>query len=104
MVGFCSAGSPRDSREPGTGEIHSINVLRQVQRVGIGRTLLAEAKKELIGLGFRSAFLWVAKENRSAVAFYERLGGKLTGETTSSLYGEPIAMRQYSWRSITPLS
>jgi GntR family transcriptional regulator len=75
VVGFAYVGpSDDDSIEPGCGHIYSLHVDPDLQHLGIGRLLLAEATRRFALAGMSTATLWVVTDNLSARRFYERLG------------------------------
>jgi ribosomal protein S18 acetylase RimI-like enzyme len=61
-------------------DILSIGVLPKYLRRGIGRSLLAQALDGIVTLGVQEVFLEVAKDNASAVSFYESLAFQKVGE------------------------
>lgn len=63
-VGFISTGDPRDDDPPVDRQLWALNVLPEHQGTGLAHRLL------VAGLGDRSAYLWVAKGNERAIAFY----------------------------------
>ena len=78
IVGFARGGPIRSETAELLGteaEIFAIYLLDRVKRQGIGRRLMTGVFDHLGGQGFRSAGLWVLKDNLSARRFYETLGG-----------------------------
>lgn len=73
LVGFLSAGPGRDGS--GTLEVMALYVRARVYGTGVGHTLLRH------GIGDQSAYLWVLGGNARAIAFYERQGFRLDGQT-----------------------
>ncbi|MEY9777108.1 N-acetyltransferase family protein [Arthrobacter sp. MW3 TE3886] len=69
VVGFAILG-PADAPDPGTGQLHAINVHPDWWAQGAGSVLFAAAEQQLIDLGFDRAFLWVEKSNDRAISFY----------------------------------
>ena len=75
VVGFVSAGVPRDEGMPRlTGELYAIYVLPDCWDRGVGRSLIGQAEEKLKQQGFKEAVLWVLADNQRARAFYERAG------------------------------
>ncbi len=72
LEGFCWV---RQSDDPGarstTGEVHALYVHPDAQRRGIGSQLLEVGLDQLRQSGSREATLWAAKENSTAIQFYE---------------------------------
>ncbi len=76
IVGF-SAGGPQRHGDPDfPGEVWSIYVLRACQRQGLGRRLMAETARRLLGAGLPGLIVWTQGVNAPARGFYERLGGQ----------------------------
>jgi ribosomal protein S18 acetylase RimI-like enzyme len=75
VLGWINAAWSRDSDAvPTTGEIWAIYVDPPYWRRGVGRHLWREAEGHLDASGFSELTLWVLKENRHAIAFYESIG------------------------------
>jgi len=98
VVGF-ARGGPVRAKAPdllGTeAEIFAIYLLDRVKRQGIGRRLMAGVLDHLVGQGFRSAGLWVLKDNQPARCFYETLGGMAGPEQSVDLRGQPVTEIAY---------
>jgi ribosomal protein S18 acetylase RimI-like enzyme len=59
-------------------------------RRGAGEALMLTALERLSSLPYTEAVLWTFKENRRAIAFYERFGWRRDGaEKLHSRSGEP---------------
>lgn len=80
IVGVCAYGASRTPTLANMGEVYSIYILPAFQHLGLGQQLMAKALAQL-KRQYRTAFLWVLRDNVSAVRFYETLGFKLTGTT-----------------------
>lgn len=76
LVGFCSAVALNADRElrVRTAEIGALYVDPRNWRRGVGTALLTGTFRGLRERGCRDAVLWVLPENRTALAFYGRLG------------------------------
>ena len=59
MVGFVTFGPSRDDDTVGMGEIYALYVDPGRYEGGVGRLLMAEARRRLKGEGFEAAVLWV---------------------------------------------
>jgi GNAT superfamily N-acetyltransferase len=75
VVGFVDVVPSRDDgAAPDTGEVTSIYVLPSAWGTGAGRRLMTAAVDRLRAAGFRSATLWVLRDNERTRRFYERAG------------------------------
>lgn len=74
LAGFVTFGRSRDEDLPGHGEVGALYVDPERHRGGVGRLLMAEARRRLIGMGYTEAFLWVLDGNDRAREFYEGEG------------------------------
>lgn len=82
VIGFVRYGDRGDGA-PNIGEVVSIYVLSEYYGKGVGQTLMEAALKQL--KGYTQICLWVLKENRRAIRFYEKCGFCPDGaETVSS--------------------
>ncbi|WP_158277197.1 GNAT family N-acetyltransferase [Serinibacter arcticus] len=80
VIGFVGTGPTLGQDESATtGELF-INVDPSAWRTGAGRALLAAADERFGDLGCTDAKLWVLEGNDRAIAFYEALGWRATGE------------------------
>ena len=106
IVGF-ARGAPVRPKEPDllatNTEIFAIYLLDKVKRQGIGRRLMAGVFDHLAAQGFRSAGLWVLRENLPARRFYEALGGKLGPEQSFDLRGQTVTEVAYRFEPIPHL-
>lgn len=88
VVGFVTAGALRDQpAQPLTGEVYAIYVLPDCWERGVGRTLLAQAERDLIELGYDEAVLWVLADNQRARTFYQGAGWTADGGTKRATFG-----------------
>ncbi len=71
LVGFASAGPPRDADAPRALELFVLNTLSRTHGSGLATQLLEAA------LQGRPALLWVVENNHRAIAFYEKRGFSL---------------------------
>jgi ribosomal protein S18 acetylase RimI-like enzyme len=100
IVGYALARPGPREIAPYDSELIALHVIRSHQRQGIGRWLVAAVAGQLWQEGCGSLMLWVLEENR-ARGFYERLGGKLLGE--SQVNGCDTIEVAYGWPSIRVL-
>jgi GNAT superfamily N-acetyltransferase len=74
ILGFTTICPSRDADAPGLGEVVALYVDPERYRGGVGRVLMAEARRRLREAGFTEALLWVLDGNDRATSFYEREG------------------------------
>lgn len=90
LAGFGLCGPPSHPLYGSRGEIKNLFIGSAFARRGIGRRLMAEMAGILSGRGHAGIGLGVVVGNTSAIAFYEKLGGRRAGA-----YTDPGPM----WRS-----
>lgn len=81
IAGFVTFGPSRDEDAPGRGEVHALYVDPDRYRGGVGRLLMAAARRRLREAGFTEAILWVLRGNERAARFYEGEGWARDGAT-----------------------
>jgi ribosomal protein S18 acetylase RimI-like enzyme len=74
IAGFVTFGASRDDDARGLGEVYALYVDPDRHRGGVGRMLMADARRRLMESGFTEAILWVLQGNDRARSFYEREG------------------------------
>jgi ribosomal protein S18 acetylase RimI-like enzyme len=79
IAGFVTFGASRDADAVGFGEIYALYVDPDRYQGGIGRMLMADARRRLREGGFEGAVLWVLRGNERAQRFYEREGWERDG-------------------------
>ena len=84
VVGFVGFGD-RGEEAPGVGEIFALYVLSEYYGTGVARQLMEAGLERL--RDYPEVCLWVLKENRRAIRFYEKCGFRPTGE---ELYSQNI--------------
>ena len=95
VVGFISYGNFRDETIQ-AGEIIALYVLKDYYGKGIAQKLM---KAALIALDhFSEIFLWVLKDNKRAIAFYQKMGFTFDGQEKILELGKPI--KKNEWYSI----
>lgn len=99
VVGFGDCGAARAALEGFGGEIYTLYVEPDFQGRGIGRALLLALFRRLVASGFRSASVWVLRDN-PARFFYERLGGRVIAHRKIPVGGAPIPALAYGWRDL----
>lgn len=81
VVGFVGFGD-RGEEAPDTGEIFALYVLAEYYGKGVAQQLMAAGLKQLAS--YPQICLWVLKENKRAIRFYEKCGFIPDGEETVS--------------------
>jgi GNAT superfamily N-acetyltransferase len=79
ILGFTTFHPSRDEDLPAFGEIAALYVDPDRYEGGVGRLLMAEARRRLHESGFADGFLWVLDGNDRAASFYEREGWRPDG-------------------------
>ena len=74
ILGFVTFCRSRDADAPDHGEIVALYVDPDRYEGGVGRMLMAEARRRLWEAGFAEALLWVLDGNDRAARFYEGEG------------------------------
>ena len=97
IVGFVSGGPAPLDNPTYEGELYAIYVLPKAQGKGVGRALIRACAQTLKERGTTSMLLWVLKDNPSARAFYESLGGQLLNEQQFELGGATLTEVGYGW-------
>lgn len=101
VLGFASCGPEREGLVVDgvryDGEIYALYLAPEHQRQGIGRRLVVAATEWLIGRGTTSVVIWALQKNAPARAFYEALGGVLSGEKTITLGPSELVDVAYCW-------
>ena len=82
LAGFGVAGPPSHEAFLDRAEVKFLYVDSAFKRLGIGRTLLVELARDIIGLGYGGMALGVVIGNDPAIAFYEAMGGRRAGSYT----------------------
>ena len=101
VVGFALVGPLRGGAsevgEPEDGELYAINLTPEAWGRGTGSALLTRAEAQLLARGYRTLWLWIARDNQRARAFYERHGWVTAGEVrTGGLVGSSVEEVAYT--------
>ena len=98
VVGFISYGNFRDETIQ-AGEIIALYVLKDYYGKGIAQKLMTEVMTILEP--FSEIFLWVLKENKRAIAFYQKMGFTFDGQEKILELGKPIIEIRMVFKSST---
>ena len=87
VVGFISYGNFRDETIQ-AGEIIALYVSKDYYGKGVAQKLMKAALTALDH--FSEIFLWVLKENKRAIAFYQKMGFTFDGQEKILELGKPV--------------
>ena len=87
VVGFISYGNYRDETIQ-AGEIIALYVLKDYYGKGVSKQLMHAAFVALDQ--FSEIYLWVLKDNKRAIAFYQKMGFTFDGQEQILKLGKPI--------------
>lgn len=100
IVGFAHFGIGRDGtgRQTTEGEIFMLYVATDWRDQGVGRALMKGAFAALQTGGESSVSVWCLAENRAAIGFYQRLGGKCLAQgRLERVGGEDFPVIGFGW-------
>jgi GNAT superfamily N-acetyltransferase len=103
VVGFAVGGPERSGDPIYTGELYGIYLLKDYQRKGMGRQLVAAVVHRLLQMGYPSMLIWVLAQNPSR-KFYAALGGQPVREQKIVIGGATLLEVAYGWQDIRPLA
>lgn len=95
LAGF-AVGEPGDFENYG-GRLNKLYLLREYQRLGVGRRLVGHVTRHFLGQGISSMMLFSQVENPS-IAFFDALGGERILGDTGDFGGA------YGWRDLEKLA
>ena len=87
VIGFISYGNFRDETIQ-AGEIIALYVLKDYYGKGVSKQLMHAAFVALDQ--FSEIYLWVLKENKRAIAFYQKMGFTFDGQEQILDLGKPV--------------
>jgi GNAT superfamily N-acetyltransferase len=102
MIGFACAGDARQSRPGYDAELYTFYVLRQFQRMGVGRALFHAIVNGLQAKGHTAIILWALEAN-TCLPFYERLGGLRIARQTIEIGGANLQDIAFGWPDLNTL-
>ncbi len=98
LVGFAKGTSYASSDLPGySGELSKIYLLREYQRLGLGRRLIGHVARRFLSQGVTTMVLFGIPQNPSC-AFHEALGGERLFAKNGEFHGG------YGWRDLRSLA
>lgn len=103
IIGMAACGAARGQEDVERGEVYALYLLDEVKRTGAGTLLMRHMARALEQQGMRSLQLSVLEKNVPARAFYEKLGGKLTGKGVFTFEGHALPDVTYVWPDLSAL-
>ena len=101
VIGFASGKTIDEGNFD--GELYSLYLSKESRGLGIGRQLISVIAKHFKEKGINSLMVWVMKQNKSGLGFYERMGGKEYIHRTSVFGGTIVEDVAYGWKDISTL-
>ncbi|PGM62080.1 GNAT family N-acetyltransferase [Bacillus paramycoides] len=101
IIGFASGKSIDEKNFD--GELYSLYLLQECRGLGVGRQLVSAIAKHFKEKGIYSMMVWVMKQNKSGLGFYERMGGKEYIHRTSTFGGTVVEDVAYAWKEVSKL-
>ena len=101
IIGFASGKSINEKNFD--GELYSLYLLQECRGLGVGRKLISAIAKHFKERDIHSMLVWVMKQNKSGLGFYERMGGKEYIHRTSTFGGTKVEDVAYGWQDISVL-
>ncbi|NRD79722.1 GNAT family N-acetyltransferase [Bacillus sp. BRMEA1] len=101
IIGFASGKSIDENNF--YGELYSLYLLQESRGLGVGRQLVSTIAKHFKEKSIYSMMVWVMKQNKSGLGFYERLGGKEYIHRTSTFGRAVVEDVAYGWKNISEL-
>ena len=102
IVGMSYAGLSETSLFPDSGEIYNIYILKEYQKLGLGKLMFYKAIEKLIEQGYKDLVIKCLKDNKSCL-FYEKLNGKLITTINTSIYGYNVLENIYYYKDMKEL-
>jgi ribosomal protein S18 acetylase RimI-like enzyme len=95
FAGYCFVAAPSRERELGRNVAELVAIYVEPERwgQGAGSALMRAAMDRLSQLPYEEVFLWTFKENRPAIAFYERHGWRADGDEKVHPRSQAVAIR-----------
>jgi len=102
VCAFASGGRDRTNNAVYGGELYVIYLLKEVQRMGLGRRLVAAVADDLARNGIDSMRVW-ALERNPFCRFYATLGGVPAGRRRIAIGGRSLEIVAYGWPDTSEL-
>ena|SRR6266568_756809 len=103
IAGFINGG-PRMHDDPAyPGELYSVYILAEYQKLGLGKQLVQTLAGAMYKAGYSSLWLWALDENINAISFYKKLGARKYKSNIFELHGAKIPESALVWDDISVL-
>ena len=102
-VGFILYGALREIsnlENKKTAEIYAIYILKDYQRMGIGKKLVDSAIKDLISENYENLLIWALRDN-PCTKFYEKIGGKILYTREINIFDDNVIENGYFFEDIS---
>lgn len=96
IVGFSSGGRSRNDEFEHDGELYAIYLLKEYQRLGLGKMLFNSVVESLKENRYTSMMLWVLKDNPS-FEFYKAQGGQIIGQKGIKIGSDNLIELAIGW-------
>lgn len=103
VVAFAAGNMLEEPKHALNAELSAVYVRRDRQRMGIGTRLVDAVARAQRAHGANGLIVWVIAGNRSARAFYEKLGAALLIEQPFEWDGMPLTEAGYGFSDIDAL-
>ena len=103
VIGFASGNMLEEPKHGTNAELSAVYLVREAQRHGIGKRLVAAVASAQRAHGATGLIVWVIAGNKSARAFYEALGGHVLVEQPFNWDGLDLVEVGYGWRDLPRL-
>ncbi len=103
VVGFASGTMLPEPKHGFDAELAAVYLVRNAQRTGIGRRLVAAVAAAQRAHGATGLIVWVIAGNKAARAFYEALAAELLIEQPFTWDGMELIEAGYGWRDLPAL-
>jgi len=102
IAGFVDFGKARHQDAGYETELFAIYLLPELKGKGIGARLFETGVRDLVARGFNSMYLQALKVSPYK-NFYEKMGGKIIGESIYKLGDEDFETVFYGWEDLTKI-
>ena len=103
VVGFAAGNMLAEPKYGLDAELSAAYLVRDAQRAGIGQRLVATVAAAQRAHGATGLIVWVIAANKTARAFYEKLGAELLVEQPFTWDGMDLVEAGYGWRNLDSL-